>query len=126
MPELVEVTASLPASFSLITVVPDKAMAPVAEMAPVAFWPLVMPMSVFVPAGANIAPIATVRLPLTRPMPDKLWPFANVRVWSGRPLTSRRTESALLPPKKISELGEMAPLPLNARVRPSPITLGPV
>src|SRR5258706_12041177 len=62
---VVEVRASfVPGPLSLITVVPARLMLPVAEMVPVAFWPVVMPSVVLVPAGDNVAPAERVNLPL--------------------------------------------------------------
>src|SRR6266446_7872356 len=62
---LVDVTASfVPEPLSLMTVVPARLMLPLAEMVPVALWPVVMPIVVFVPAGDRVAPGETVNLPL--------------------------------------------------------------
>ena len=70
---VVETRASLvPGPLSLITVVPANAMLPMAEMAPMAFWPVVMPSVVLVPAGERTAPDETVKLPLTWPMPARV------------------------------------------------------
>ena len=70
----------LPEPFSLIMVVPDKAMLPLAAMVPTVFAPLVMLISVFVPAGASVAPDETTKLPLIAPMPPKVLPLISVSV----------------------------------------------
>ena len=41
------------------------------------------------------------------------WPLASVKVWSSRPVTSMCATVGSLPPKKMSELCEMEPLPVN-------------
>src|ERR1700733_1685791 len=101
-------TTSLPTEpLSLMTVEPLSVMALKAEIAPVLLEPSVIPSVTLVPEGDKVAPGDTTKLPLTAPMPAKVWPPASVKVWSERALKSNELLFGLEPAKKIRALSEM-------------------
>src|ERR1039457_2394151 len=113
---------------SLRIVVPFRVTLFAAAIAPTALVE-VLPLTVLVPDGDKFAPGETTRLPLMAPTPASVWPLARVRVWSDRPVTSMWGTVAALPWKKITELGEMEPLPArdtSTELPSLPMEVGPV
>ena len=119
-------TSFVPEPFNLIIVMPLSVTLFPTVSVPVEFVAAITPAVAFVPEGETVAPEETARLPLMLPIPAKVWPLASVKVWSGRPDTSKCVEAGLLPPKKISELPDMEPLPAKVTCKPSLIIVGPL